>query len=70
MNDNGPRYHAYLLRVWRDNGQPTWRASLEDPHTGESFRFASVQRLYDFLNEIMSSSAGESPAQREDSQEI
>ena len=31
------RYVAYLIRLWlSDNaGEPAWRGSLEDPHTGK-----------------------------------
>ncbi|MFW6069571.1 MAG: hypothetical protein ACOC9X_00885 [bacterium] len=61
MDDKGPHYYAYLLRFWRDNGQASWRASLEDPHTGESFRFSSAQRLYDFLNELMHKASDDDP---------
>lgn len=44
-------YHAYLLRLWRvqSEPQPTWRASLEDPHSGELLVFASLERAYAFL---------------------
>jgi len=46
------KYRAYLLRLWRsetlDQG---WRASLEDPHTGERIGFASLEQLFAFLME-------------------
>lgn len=44
-------YHAYLLRLWSavEEGQLTWRASLENPRTGERIGFASLQRLFAFL---------------------
>jgi len=49
-----PTYHAYMLRVWRDDTstiRPSerWRFSLEDPHTGERIGFASVQMLCAYL---------------------
>jgi hypothetical protein len=45
------RYLAYLLRLWqiKDEGKLVWRASLEDPQTGERQGFASMQALIDFL---------------------
>ena len=44
---------AYLLRIWqeRQNGNTVWRASLEDPHTGERCSFSSLALLVDFLFE-------------------
>ena len=46
-------YLAYLLRIWqfKDAEQLTWRASLEDPHTGERQGFATFEALIDFLLE-------------------
>lgn len=52
MSQKTSHYHAYLLRFWRDGEHTAWRASLEDPHTGETFGFATVQRLYEFLDEV------------------
>lgn len=44
-------YAAYLLRLWREKSSQTagWRASLQDPHSGERVSFSSVERLFDFL---------------------
>ena len=44
-------YLAFLLRVWQANSddETVWRASLEDPHTGERHAFASLEALYTFL---------------------
>ena len=53
MSEKRSRYHAYLLRFWRDDELTAWRASLEDPHTGETLGFATMQRLYEFLDEMM-----------------
>ncbi len=50
--DNEQRpYFAYLLRLWcvNANGDVVWRASLEDPHTGQRHGFASLDRLFEFL---------------------
>ncbi len=42
-------YHAYLLRLWRDDGRAPWRASLQDAHAGEMHTFASVPALLTFI---------------------
>jgi hypothetical protein len=44
-----PGYHAYLVRVWRDDETTPWRASIEDAHTGESRGFASLEALFAFM---------------------
>lgn len=46
-------YVSYLLRMWSaEQGEATCsRASLEDPHTGERFGFASPEELFSFLTE-------------------
>lgn len=44
-------YYSYLLRFWRDDEHSPWRATLEDPHTGQSFGFASMEHLYRFLDD-------------------
>jgi hypothetical protein len=43
-------YLSYLLRLRRVSGQEAvWRASLEDPHTGDLHNFASLEEVFDFL---------------------
>ncbi len=44
-------YLAYLLRLWQANSseQRIWRASLENPHTGERHAFATLDALFAFL---------------------
>jgi hypothetical protein len=44
-------YQSYLLRLWSSGGpsEKNWKASLEDPHTGERLGFASLERLFAFL---------------------
>jgi hypothetical protein len=46
-----PYYLSFLLRLWRVSGkeQTVWRASLEDPATGEQQAFASLDDLFGFL---------------------
>lgn len=42
-------YHAYLLRIWREDENTPWRIQLETPHTSETLGFASLENLYAFL---------------------
>ena len=50
--DGPDDYLAYLLRLWRiAEEKANWRASLEDPHTGERLGFASLKELFSFLKE-------------------
>ena len=49
MND----YHAYLLRLWREEESLPWRAELVSPQTGEKRHFASQGQLLEFLNDLM-----------------
>jgi hypothetical protein len=48
------QYLAFMLRLWQvGHGEGAeWRASLEDPHTGELRAFASLGALVAFLEEI------------------
>jgi len=45
---------SYMLRLWQvgDGEGAVWRASLEDPHTGERRAFATCQALLDFLEAL------------------
>lgn len=59
-----PRLRAYMLRFWRVGSQdsrsaPTWRFSLEDPHSGEKLGFADLESLVAFLQAEL---ANEAPA--------
>jgi hypothetical protein len=44
-------YRSFLLRMWcsMQNHQVTWRASLEDPRTGQQHFFTSKEALDEFL---------------------
>jgi hypothetical protein len=46
-------YLSYLLRLWQvgSAGEGLWRASLEDPQTGECKGFGSLEDLFEFLRE-------------------
>jgi hypothetical protein len=51
--DTKRKYTSYLLRLWLSNDAdgPTWRASLEDPHSGVRLGFSSLERLFAFLKD-------------------
>lgn len=59
-------YHAYLLRLWLavEQEQVVWRASLENPQTGERLGFANLERLFVFLQDQTAAFAEESKSQR------
>lgn len=45
---------SYILRLWREDQSHNtgFRASLEDPHTGERFGFASLEQLFAYLMDM------------------
>lgn len=54
-------YMAYMLRLWQvgsREGRSVWRASLENPHTGERQAFGDVEALAAFLAEKTNSPIG------------
>jgi hypothetical protein len=53
MTEIKSRYHSYLFRLWLEPGEAeaTWRASLEDAHTGERRGFTSLEALFAFVLE-------------------
>lgn len=69
-------YVAYLLRLWKvglPEGEGVWRASLEDPHSGEVRAFADLGAVLAFLEarvqtpsdaEAVSGDVGVSPHSR------
>ncbi len=52
-NQKQPGYRSYLLRLWcTEQAAPGWwRASVEDPHTGERIGFGNLEELFAFLME-------------------
>jgi hypothetical protein len=59
--DRSPTYLSYMLRLWQAGsreGRSVWRASLENPHTGERQAFGDVEALVAFLADKTSSPAG------------
>ena len=49
MEERPVEYFSYLLRMWRTGEHSVWRASLEDPQTGERVGFGSLEALWAFL---------------------
>jgi hypothetical protein len=48
----GKQSHVYILRLWHAEApDSSWRASLENPRTGERIGFESLERLFAFLME-------------------
>ena len=47
-------YQSYLLRLWleKHNGVNSWRASMEDPHTGQQLFFFLPADLFHFLEKL------------------
>ena len=46
-----PNYSAYLIRLWQEDTQRPWRASVQSVRTGEKFFFATLDDLFVFLQE-------------------
>ena len=68
MAKGRPDYLSYLLRLWRVSGdgelagmdeKAIWRASLESTHTGKLETFASLDEVFDFLQEQTGERVGE-----------
>lgn len=51
METDEATYRSYLLRLWQveQNGNFTWRCSLEEARTGQRQNFASIQGLLSYL---------------------
>lgn len=58
-------YLAYLLRLWCEDDEATWRATLESAHTGERRGFADLAALLAFLNETTGSAPDHTADPRE-----
>lgn len=56
-----PHYHAYLLRIWRDDAAASWHASAQNPHTGQIYHFATVEQLLQFLKEQLTEPSAHLP---------
>lgn len=58
LSDSHEKYQAYLLRLWREDEDAPWRASLQDARAGEVRSFASVAQLVAFIEQQTEDSAG------------
>lgn len=56
-----PHYSSFMLRLWatEENGQITWRASLESTRTGQRQNFSCVHALVAFLEAQFGSTEAE-----------
>lgn len=53
MSSNSPNYHAYLLRLWREHANGSWRVSLQSAETRERRHFANLADLVAHLETQM-----------------
>lgn len=67
MSKRPSAYHSYLLRMWlvEDKGTTSWRASLESPHSGERYNFATLDELFTFLRRQTGQPADNTEGSRE-----
>ena len=42
-------YQSYLLRMWRDDTDGEWRASLQNTKSCQMVYFSDLKSLFDFL---------------------
>ncbi len=56
MTEDQRQYLSYLLRIWHEHAglEAVWRASLEDPQTGERLGFAGIVQLFEFVQKQLS----------------
>jgi hypothetical protein len=49
MPEKQPSQQSYLLRLWQEDAQSPWRASLQNVATNERFGFADLQSMFLFV---------------------
>lgn len=61
MKQNQHSYFSYILRLWRVEGEEVpvgcegeskFRASLDDPQTGDRVGFANLEALFAYIREV------------------
>jgi hypothetical protein len=61
MKQNQHSYFSYILRLWRVEGEEVqagcvneskFRASLDDPQTGDRVGFANLEALFDYIRKV------------------
>ena len=52
MKKESVNYRSYLLRMWQveQNGEPAWRASLEEAESGKRRAFPDLDALFSYLH--------------------
>lgn len=52
MDHFDEKYLSYMLRLWQavSEAGSSWRASLEDPRTGERTGFSGLEDLFGYLS--------------------
>jgi len=65
---NKQSYYSFMLRLWQmGRVKPyTWRASLEDPHTGQQRGFADLNSL---LKHLLLLTGGSDPSEIEENKD-
>src|SRR5437868_2962496 len=71
MIDKQRHYLSYLLRLWQEHATlRIWRASLENPQTGEREGFADMVQLFAFLEEQVADVTSRAGALPPESKEV
>jgi hypothetical protein len=67
MDHHDEKYLSYMLRLWQavSEAGSSWRASLEDPRTGQRTGFADLGDLFGYLSE-QTRERGEDPGRSRD----
>ena len=54
-----PDYHAFLLRIWRNDARQGWHASLRHTANGQIYHFGTLDELFAFLDAQLGHDEGE-----------
>jgi hypothetical protein len=52
-------YQSYLLRLWQEDTQTPWRASLQSTSSEEIYHFATLEALFAFLDGQLKEPSGD-----------
>lgn len=53
MQPRSIRSYAFLVRLWEEGTQGSWRASAQHVQSGKTMRFANTTKLFAFLQAQM-----------------
>jgi len=72
MKDKSLNYLSYLLRLWGASKGAgfTWRASLENPMTGERHGFGSLKEMFAFLQTQADAQTHQPPTTGQDTEPV